>query len=551
MRLLLLLLLAGLSPLFAQQTNAIPPRPKLVIGIVVDQMRYDYLYRYKDSYSSGGFNRLLNEGFSCENTHYNYVPTYTGPGHAAIYSGTTPAVNGVIANEWWDRDWNEVRYVTRDKRYKSVGGPLSKSGQHSPAVMLSSNLSDELRLSNNYRSKVVGVCLKDRGSILPAGHIPNACYWFDDDSGNWITSTYYPDSLGLPQWVQDFNAQKLPEAFINKDWEKLPNHGYTQSFDGWKKYEHARYLDFPGDLPYDLNVLKQKTNNYNAIRFTPFANTLTLAFAKTVIDNMELGQDADPDLLCLSFSSPDYCAHQFGIHAEETEDTYLKLDLELANFLQYLDKKLGKDNFLLFLTADHGGSETPAHLCSLHIPSGVFASSEMEAKLEAAITQKTGIEGDFIAEVQNEQVWLKWEVINDLDLKASDIYSILKETLRAQAGVYDVFTRDELKSLPEQYPFATSLLLGIHPRRSGDLIIHLDPAWHGEDKYFKDGGATHGSPYAYDTHVPLLWYGWRVPQGESFTPVNITDIAPTLSAMLRIMEPNGTTGKVIEPLMRK
>lgn len=546
----LLILLLSLSGALSAQTPT-PDRPKLIVGIVVDQMRYDYLYRYYNSYGDGGFKRLLNGGFSCENTHYNYVPTFTGPGHAAIYTGTTPAVNGVIANEWWDSDQQKERYVTSDARYKTVGGTAGKVGQHSPAVVLTSTITDELRLSNNFKSKVVGVCLKDRGSIIPAGHIPNACFWFDDDSGNWITSTYYPDSIQLPQWVQDFNAKKLPETYVNSKWDKIPGKDYSESFANWKPHEDGNYFPyFTGDFPYDLAALRQKTNNYFVLRFTPYGNLLTVNFAMEAIDKMDLGTDEWPDFLCLSFSSTDYAGHQFGIHAEETEDVYLKLDRDLERFLKYLDQKFGKNNVLVFLTADHGAAETPEHMQELKVPAGIFAQSKLQDKLENVLATQLGAPDNYILDVDNQQIWLNWPLIAEKGLDPDLVEGILTEYLKTMPGVYDALTRDELELLPDDYPFAALLRRGIHPRRSGDIIYQLDPDWHSEDKYFGNGGTTHGTSYAYDTHVPLLWYGWKIPEGRSFDAVNITDIAPTLAAFLHIMEPNGTTGSVIPALVK-
>lgn len=530
--------------------NNTPAQPKLIVGIVVDQMRYDFLYRYQSKYVPGGFKRLISEGFSCENTKYNYVPTYTAPGHAAIYSGTTPSVNGIIANDWWDPEWGEYRYVTTDKRYKPVGSSSQRAGQQSPSVMLSTTVTDELRLSNNFRSKVVGVCLKDRASILPAGHIPNACYWFDDATGNWITSTYYPDSLGLPTWVQDFNALRLPEKYLAKPWTTDSTLTYDESFADWNKYNKGQYGNFPGNMPYNLPELR-KAQGFSVLRFTPMGNTLTLDFAMEAIEKMEMGKDDIPDFLCLSFSSTDYCAHQFGIHGEETEDVYLRLDRDVARIMDFLDKKFGKNNVLVFLTADHGGGETPVHMQDLGIPAGVFEESKLEAGLENFLAAQLGTPGDFIRYVNNQQIWLNWEAIHDLDLDPEEAGHLVIDYLRAQKGVYDAFTRDEVMTFPLEFPFAAETRRGIHPRRSGDILFQLDPGWHADDKAFKLGGATHGSPYAYDTHVPLLWHGWKVPHGQLHAPVSITDIAPTLSAMLHIAQPSGTTGQVIEALVRE
>lgn len=540
-----LLVFAIFSPAFSQNN---PAGPKLVVGIVVDQMRYDYLYRYQAKYGNGGFKRFLREGFSCENAHYNYMPTYTGPGHAAIYTGTTPSVNGIIANEWWDPQWGRHRYVTTDTTVRTVGAP-GKVGQHSPAVLLSSTITDELRLSNNFQSKVVGICLKDRGSILPAGHIPNACYWFDDKTGNWITSSYYTDSTDLPFWVRDFNARRLAEQYLSKPWEKMSAAPYGESFAGWTKYDDGNYADFQGGFPHDLPAMS-KRSGIGLIRFTPFGNSLTLDFALETLDKMQLGAGTATDFLCVSFSSTDYCGHQFGVHAEETEDTYLRLDADLERLLGVLDARFGKDKVLVFLTADHGGAETPVHLRDLGFPVGVFPESLVEKALDSVLAVNFGLKGKFIREIGNQQLWLDYEALSAADIEIAEAEQALVDYLREQKGVYDAFTREDLMVLPSEYPFAPELRRGIHPRRSGDILFQLDPAWHADDKFFGKGGTTHGSSYAYDTHVPLLWYGWRVPKGESFAPVSITDIAPTLAAMLRIMEPNGTTGKVIEAIMK-
>ncbi len=534
-------------------------RPRLIVGIVVDQMRYDYLYRYYSSYGSDGFRRLLREGFSCENTLFNFAPTYTGPGHAAIYTGTTPSVNGIIANDWFDRRWNKNRYVTTDTTVWSVGTPKSdaRSGRHSPRVLLSSTITDELRLAFAMRSKVVSICLKDRGSILPAGHFPNACYWFDDQTGNWITSTYYPDSLGLPAWVQAFNEQRRAHRYLDGVWDKLHQLTYAESFENWLKYKAGNYrpmsLVSPREFPYNLRYWRDslyQRYGYSLLRFVPEGNTFTVDFALEAIEKMELGQDDIPDMLCLSFSTPDYCGHQFGIHAEEVQDVYLRLDREVARLLAFLDERLGKEKVLVFLTADHGAAETPHHLSDLQAPAGVFAESRLKdtlnVLLRARLPEASGSRQPVQA-IYNQQIWL------DRSLQSAgrtrDIaIEVVKRYLRQQPGIYDVLTVEEAMRLPAEYPFIAEIRRGLHPKRSGDMLFLLEPGWHPDDEYFGKGGTTHGSPYPYDTHVPLVWYGWKIRPGQTVEPVSITDIAPTLAALLHIMRPNGCTGRVIEDL---
>lgn len=528
-------------------------RPRLIIGIVIDQMRYDFLYRYYDAYGPDGFKRLLREGFSCENTLYNYWPTYTGPGHAAIYTGTTPSVNGIVGNEWYDRQWGRGRYVTADTTEEAVGSskPDDRSGRHSPRVLLSSTLSDELRLAFAMRSKVVGICLKDRGSILPAGHMPDACYWFDDKTGHWITSTYYAKEL--PEWVINFNRQEKARKYLEGIWDKLHQRPYRESYENWRQYTHGNYkpasLVWPRSFPYDLRLWRDslyQKYGYSLLRFVPEGNTITVDFALEAIDKMALGQDEYPDMLCLSFSTPDYCGHQFGIHAEEVQDMYLRLDLEIARLLKFLDERIGKENVLIFLTADHGVAETPLHLQQLGVPAGVFPESRLKDTLNARLRGALGLKKEFVLAVYNQQIWL-----NDRDLDAKsrqEVVRRIKAYLRQQPGVYDVLTVEEIMHLPAEYPFIAETRRGLHPQRSGDLVFLLQPGWHPDDEYFGKGGTTHGSPYPYDTHVPLIWYGWKIKPGQTFEPVSITDIAPTLAALLRIMRPNGCTGKVIEDL---
>lgn len=541
--------LAGTAIIAAAQVN-LNKQPKLVVGIMVDQMRYDYLFRYKSHYGKGGFNRLLGEGFSCENTQYDYVPTFTAPGHACVYTGATPAVNGIIANEWYDPEQKKHRYVTTDPRYKTVGAS-GKVGQHSPTVMLSSTVTDELRLATNFKSKVVGVCLKDRGSILPAGHIPDASYWFDDATGNWITSSYYPDSLGLPGWVNTFNARKLPEQYCNQVWDKLPGVNYEESFENWSGiYDQARYaVSLSGGFPHNLAALRKKMG-LGVLRYTPYGNTLTLDFALEAIQKMNLGADEITDFLCLSFSATDYAGHQFGVHAMETEDIYLRLDNDLSNLLTFLDQKFGKDNVLVFLTADHGGAETPAHLRKIGIPAGVFPESQIDSLLQIELNSVFDIKADIIEEISNQQIWFNTARLDSLELPVDAVSVVAAEWLKKQKGIYDVYTRNELQLLPYDHPFAPMLRRGIHPRRSGHVIFQLDPAWHPDDQLFGKGGTTHGSSYAYDRHVPLIWYGNGIKPGFTHRQVSVCDIAPTVSAMLRIMEPNGNMGRTIEEVFR-
>jgi predicted AlkP superfamily pyrophosphatase or phosphodiesterase len=535
-------------PVFAQnkKNNTSPVkstlnRPKLVVGIVVDQMRYDFLYRYWSKYSAGGFRRLVQQGFSCENTQYNYVPTYTGPGHAAVYTGATPAITGIIGNEWFVREGGRATYVTDDSTVSTVGS-TSTAGKMSPRHLLSSTITDELRLATQMQSKVIGIALKDRGSILPAGHTPSAAYWYDGATGNWITSNYYMNDL--PQWLKEFNARKLSDQYLSKPWSTLlPMDQYTESLPDDQPFE----LPFGGEtkavFPHDLPKLKQNSD-YDLLRRTPFGNTLTLDLALETLRQEKMGKGSATDFLALSFSSTDYVGHQFGPDAIETEDTYLRLDRDLEKLLTFLDSWVGKDQVLIFLTADHGVAPVPAYMKKLKIPAGIFpGSSIVKTTLKAHLDENLG-KGDWLMDYGNSQIYLNRPFIQSKKLSVADVQRRAAEFMALQEGVAFAIAAADLPMLSAHNPTYQRMLSGYNRARSGDVLLVLEPSWFDGNPASK-GGTTHGSNYSYDTHVPLVWYGWNVAPGSTVAPVHITDIAPTVASMLKILEPNGNSGTPI------
>lgn len=369
---------------FAQKQNSSLPRPKLVVGIVVDQMRWDYLYRYYDRYQANGFKRILNEGFTCENTYINYVPTVTAIGHSTIYTGSVPAIHGITGNDFIIEATGKNMYCTDDTTVSTVGSS-SNAGKMSPRNLLASTITDELKLATNFRSKVIGISLKDRGSILPAGHAANAAYWFDNATGNWITSTFYVNAL--PSWVNKFNDQKLPEKYLKQDWNTLYDiKTYVQSSPDDNPYEGKFSGSTTSTFPVKTSTLFTN-KNYDIIRSTPYGNTLTVDMAKAAIDNEQLGNNVVTDFLAVSFSSPDYIGHKFGVNAIEVEDTYLRLDMDIANLLSYLDTKVGKGNYIVFLTADHGAAHNPNFLIDNKIPAGYFAGGQVQKDLNIVLEE--------------------------------------------------------------------------------------------------------------------------------------------------------------------
>ena len=516
-----------------QSTTPSVTAPKLVVGVVVDQMRYDYLYRYAAKYGNGGFKRLMNDGFNCKNNHYNYAITTTGPGHASIYTGSIPAITGIIGNDWFVPLTNSGMYVVEDTLAKSVGALPGTEGQRSPKNMLTSTITDQLRLSNDFKSRVFGVSIKDRGAILPAGHTGNAAYWFDPKSGNWISSTYY--MADLPQWAKDFNAQQIPAKIIAQKWETLlPISEYTESEEDNQPYENNLPTESAPVFPHTLN-------SFHTIPVSPFGNTLTKDFALTLMKNENMGKGNVTDFLCVSFSSPDYIGHSFGTHAIETQDCYLRLDRDIEDLLNNLDQQVGKGNYLVFLTADHGVADIPDYLKKHHIPAGV-SNSAIDAKfLNSQLERELG-KGTWIKSISNYQIYLDEDFMIRKKVSFADVHAILKKNMISEGSpVHDVINLHNLANavIPDYYRSYISNIY--NPKLSGDFFVWLEPAWF----YGSPKGTTHGTMFAYDTHVPLLFYGWKIPKGQTVERTNISDIAPTLATLLNILEPNGTVGKPI------
>jgi predicted AlkP superfamily pyrophosphatase or phosphodiesterase len=540
-RWLLLFLSCSITNVVFSQTQTTPDKPKLIIGIVVDQMRYDFITRYWDKYGSGGFRRLLAEGYSCDDTHYNYVPTYTGPGHAAIFSGSVPAIDGVIANDWYDRSLGRSVYCVEDDTAHTIGAN-NKSGKMSPNRMLVTTITDELRLSDNMKSKCIGISLKDRAAILPAGHAANAAYWYDDKTNNFVTSSYYMSSL--PQWVNDFNNQKLVDKYLSQPWTTLlPINQYTESTADDMPYEGTYDGESKPIFPHDLPGLRAA--NKDLLRVTPFGDSYTADFAIATIKGEQLGKGQYPDFLTINFASTDYVGHQFGPNSIETEDTYLRLDKDLANFLTFLDSYLGKDNVLIFLTADHGVAEVPAYAQMNKIPAGVFSTDDAMTKLKD-VFQKTFGTDNLISALMNQEIYFNDSVIEDKKISERQLMNVVTETLMKMNGVANVIRTEGV--IDDLIPDNLQHILrnSFNPQRSGDLYIIFNPGWF-EDR---TKGTTHGTFYNYDLHVPLLWYGWKIKNGSTSAPVESTDIAPTIAALLKIMEPNGCVGKPIEEIVK-
>lgn len=521
----------------AQQASAIGvQRPKLVVGIVIDQMRWDYLYRYQKRYTDGGFKRLLNEGFSCENTVIPYVPSVTAIGHTCIYTGSVPSIHGIAGNNFVKN--GEKVYCTDDDTVKPVGSN-SEAGLMSPRNLWVTTIGDEMKIASNGRAKVVGVALKDRASILPAGHNPDGAFWFDDKSGNFITSTYYMNQL--PKWVKAFNSKKLPEHYLSEKWNTLyPKDTYTESTSDENEYENGIKKGVKATLPLNLPELYKKYG-YNIIRNTPFGNSLTFDMAKAAIDGEQLGADDETDLLAVSCSSTDYIGHQVGTHAVETEDTYLRLDKAIADFLSYLDTKVGKGNYLVFLSADHGAMNNARFLQDRRIPAGNWDDGVAAKKLNEMIAKEFPNTSDLVKTVMNYQVFFNREVIKNQHLDFAKIKQTVVDFLKEDSCV--LYACDMEKTMTESIPEEVKyrIVNGYNRERSGNIQIVLKP------NFYTHGmkGTDHGAWNLYDTHIPLVFMGWGIKHGATTKRTFMTDIAPTIGAMIHVQAPNGCVGQPI------
>ena len=519
-------------------------KPKLVVGLVIDQMRWDYLYRYQSKYTDGGFKRLLNTGFSLNNVMIPYIPTVTALGHTSVYTGSVPSIHGIAGNDWTDKSTGKNVYCTTDTSVQAVGTSNAKIGQHSPRNLWSTTITDQLGMATNFRSKVVGVSLKDRASILPAGHNPTGAFWFDDSSGDFITSSYYMNDL--PTWVKDFNAKNLPKSLVANGWDTLlPIEQYTESTSDNNKWEgllgSAKTPTFPySNLAADYEVKKDN------IRSTPFGNTLTLKFAEAAIDGYHMGRNADTDFLAINIASTDYAGHKFGPNSIEVEDVYLRLDRDLAAFFKILDAKVGKGKYLVFLTADHGAAHSEGYMEANKMATGFFGE-EFEKTLNTKLKEKFG-EDKMIWGIDNYQVYLNQNLFKEKNLDTDKIKDEVLKILKADPTVLYAVDLDEVAeaSIPE--PIKTRIINGYNWQRSGDIqVISHD----GMLPPYSKTGTTHSVWNSYDSHIPLIFMGTGIKNGQSNKPHFMTDIAPTLAQILKIENPSGNIGNPIPELTEK
>ena len=476
------ILMAAVALCASGQTD----RPKLIVGLVVDQMRWDYLYNYQ--WGEGGFKTLLQDGYRCNNTIIDYVPTVTAAGHASIYSGTTPAFHGIAGNNFMLNGKNVTS--VQDDSERGVGGNDKTRGK-SPRNLITTNLADQLLLATDFKSRTVGIALKDRAAIPPAGHRPIGAYWYDKGSASFVTSTYYRDKL--PKWVSDFN----------------------------KKH----HKEIASDV-------------YNL----PIGTTLTFALAEQALINEQLGQGEATDLLAISVSNTDMCSHYYGTHSPKVDSIYYQLDREIAHFIEVLDQRIGRGNYLLFLSADHGGTHSYPRMTSHGLPSACWYNPEALTAANQVLKQQFGVDSLLKAEMEYT-FYLNQEVIDGARLDRDQVMRAACQALEQPEEIQWAIDVSRIDTYPIPSILKERIKLGYFPERSGEIyIVPRTGVYAGKTEW---DGSNHGTWSQSDSHIPLIFMGWHIPAGETNRLTHMTDIAATICAMLHIQSPNGCIGMPI------
>ncbi|WP_395748181.1 alkaline phosphatase family protein [Prosthecobacter sp.] len=534
--------LAAFVMMCAAGLQAAPPKaPKLVVAILVDQLRYDYLDRFHSQFVEGGFRELTDKGAFMTYAQYNYYPTITAPGHASFFSGSSPMMHGVIANDWFDKRTGEMMYCVEDDDVKGVGTD-AKEGQRSPRNFIGATVADQMRL--HWGSKVVGISVKDRGAILPAGKKPTGAYWFEAATGNFITSTYYRSEL--PAWVKAFNDSKRPDAFVGQTWERLLD---EKQYPVPDEAAGEGHLAGENGSTFPHKVIKEEADGYEPILSTPFGNQLLAEFAKAAIEGEGLGQGDRPDLLCVSFSSIDYCGHKFGPYSQEVQDITLRLDRQLKELFAYLDKKIGLANMVMVLTADHGVAPNPENAKEQGLDGSRPNVSDMLVELQGKVAERFGAgryflsaKGSLKPKLVEGNLYYDHAVLETNKVQPEALTAFIREWALSKEVFHAVYGRDQLLEGRAPGVIGQRIANGFNGERSGDAVLILKP-WMISGTGKAATGTTHGSPFSYDTHIPIIFYGAPFKAGRYADEFSITDLAPTLSAGLGIEEPPMCMGK--------
>ena len=530
---------------YSNAKNKQTEKPKLVVAVVVDQMRYDFLENLSNRFTENGFKRLIDYGYNCKNNYFNYVPTVTGPGHASISTGSTPMTHGIVGNNWYDKQKKESVYCVNDNDYNHIGGD-AYSGNKSPNNLLVDTFADINKFSNNNDSKTISVAIKDRGSILMGGKTADAAYWYyGKERAQWITSNYYMNEL--PDWVNNFNNEDNLEKYL-EDWVTFEE---ITTYDNYEIDDNNYEKQFKGKdnsaFPYSIKSLMKHNDCFDMIKETPYGNSMTTDFAIEAIINENLGKRGLTDVLTIGYSSTDYVGHNFGVASVETQDVYIRLDREIAKLLSFLDKEIGENQYTLFLTGDHGVLEIPAFLSNNGVNAMAISKEDLAEKALRKLYNIFAIENEnLIVNVENNQIYLNDERIKELNLDKNIIIDELVKILQSFDFITNAYSAEFILNSQNLSGYEKLIQNGFHKERSGDIAFILKP-----NVIFHDRkGTTHGSGYNYDTHVPLIFYGNGIKNGETLEYTEIPDIAPTISELLGQKMKN-STGKILDFILKK
>ncbi len=541
------LLLCGFLRLSGQGAYLPPEKPALIIGIVVEQLRFDQIERFRDRLSENGIKRLINEGTFFRNASFDYMLTQSAPGFSTISTGTEPSYHGITSDSWYLPLKNEFIYCTKDVSVNPVGGSY-ESGLHSPVNLNASTFADELKIATGKRSKVFAVGVKEHSAIFSAGHAADGAFWYDNTTGTWMSSSYYMNAL--PPWVNDFNAMKYSETYLSTTWNLLRQAtDYSVCLPDSNRFETG--YNGRNYFPYDINKLskptgRNSTRNFAFLRETPFGDAYTTDFAIRLIEKDSLGRDEIPDFLAICYSSTDYIGHRFGPSSVETGDAILRLDKDIETLVNYLNDNLGKRNVLIYFTSAHGVSEIPGIMEDTRIPAGYFMKNQALQLLRSYLNAVYG-EGDWVRGFSERQIFLNRTLIEDARIPIEDIQKKTARFLTQFTGVASAFPYYAFEANDFGNGHLKRIVNNFSPQRTGDVIVTLNPGWVEKDG---DQITNHNSPYEYDSHVPLIWYGWTVNRSTVMRKVNMTDIAATLSSLCRIPYPNACTGEPMPELFR-
>lgn len=528
--------------IYAQHPIIPSESPKLVIGIVVSEMRYDYLNRYWDKFGEGGFRRLVNEGSVCKNAYHDYLIAESSPGFATLGTGAYPSEHGMVSDYWYNRLGNTIEYSISDSHAETIGG-LFESGKYSPRSLNYSTLSDELKVSSKFGSKVISVSLDPVGSVISGGHTADASYWYDPETGNWITSNYYVDSLN--NWVKVFNEKGFADLYLQKKWETLmPLNDYAESLADSSPYETG--IRGKTEFPYDLAEMSKKSRNefdFSLLREVPFGNTLTTDFAIGAVMEEELGKDEITDWLHLNFAVGAYLGKKYSSWSVEMEDMYLRLDKDIEHFLEFVDAEIGMENVLVYLTAENAAAHDPDYLMDRRIPSGYFNYNSALSLLKSYLNVIYG-KGKWIKFYYAKQIFINRDLIEDSKLSMVEVQDRIARFMVQFEGVSTVLTSENLMKNNYTTGAFERIQKSYNQKRSGDVILHLTPGW-----TEKAPDRKLASSYHYDTHVPLIFYGWQIGREEISREISVVDLMPTMAWFLNISRPVSMQGKIIGELL--